>query len=111
GFDRVHVVDPLLLALRGDLGLVRPVIELHLGDAGDRADLTEIQLHLLEMLAHADRLEKVERLAIRHRASFALSLTTPFALIPLPFAERKGLGTRAESLILGFARFHDRRER
>ena len=39
GLDCAHVVDPLLLAFRWNLGLVRPVIKLHLGDARDRADL------------------------------------------------------------------------
>ena len=36
GLDRVHVVDPLLLALGRDLRLVRPVVELHLRDAARR---------------------------------------------------------------------------
>src|SRR5207249_7705395 len=44
--ERLDVVDPLLLALRRDLRLVRPVIELHLGDACDLADLAEIELDL-----------------------------------------------------------------
>ena len=43
---RVEVVEPLLLALRGDARLRRPVVELHLRDAGDLADLAEGELEL-----------------------------------------------------------------
>ena len=53
GLDRVHVVDPLLLALRRDLRLVRPVVELHLRDAREATHLAEIQLDLVEMLARS----------------------------------------------------------
>jgi hypothetical protein len=37
----------------------RPVIELHLGDAGDLADLAEIELHFAQVLCEIDRLEKI----------------------------------------------------
>ena len=71
GLDGVHVVDPLLLALRRDLRLVRPVVELHLRDAGDRAHLAEVELDLVEMLGQVDRLEQVDVLGVRHAwASF-----------------------------------------
>src|ERR1044072_6750974 len=60
GLERVHVVDPLLLALGRDLGLVRPVIELHLRDAGDLADLAEVQLDLVEVGRNVDRFEKMD---------------------------------------------------
>src|SRR6266511_3627109 len=50
GLDRVHVVDPLLLALRRDLRLVRPVVELHLRDARHLAHLAEVELDLVEVL-------------------------------------------------------------
>src|SRR5262249_872592 len=56
GLEGIHVVDALLLALRRDLSLVRPVVELHLRDAGDLANLTEIELHLVQMLGQVDRL-------------------------------------------------------
>ena len=56
GLDRVHVVDPLFPALRRDLGLVRPVVELHLRDARDLANLTEVELDLVEVLRQIDRL-------------------------------------------------------
>ena len=55
GLDRVHVVDPLLLALGRDLRLVRPVVELHLRDAGEPAHLAEVELDLVEMLCEVDR--------------------------------------------------------
>src|SRR6266545_7467297 len=57
--ERVDVVDPLLLPFGRDLRLVRPVIELHLRDARDLADLAEVQLDFAEVLGEVDRLEKV----------------------------------------------------
>src|SRR5215468_11972322 len=66
GLERVHVVDPLLLALGRDLGLVRPVVELHLRDAGNRTDLAEVQLDLVEVLSEVDRLEELDVLGVRH---------------------------------------------
>src|SRR5919201_604366 len=56
--ERVDVVDPLLLALRRNLRLVRPVIELHLRDTGDLADLPQVELDLVQMLDEVDRLEE-----------------------------------------------------
>ena len=50
GLERVDVVDPLLLALGRDLRLVRPVVELHLRDPGDLADLAEVELDLVQVL-------------------------------------------------------------
>src|SRR6266536_4490441 len=41
--EGIDVVDPLFFALGGDLCLVRPVVELHLRNARDLADLTEIE--------------------------------------------------------------------
>src|SRR5204863_5792703 len=49
GLERIDVVDPLLLALGRDLRLVRPVVELHLRDARDLANLAEIELDLVEL--------------------------------------------------------------
>src|SRR5581483_1222976 len=66
GLERVDVVDPLLLALRRDLRLVRPVIELHLRDARDLAHLSEIELDLVEMLGQVYRFEKIDLPADRH---------------------------------------------
>src|SRR5712691_2446038 len=57
--ERIDVVDALFLALGGNLRLVRPVIELHLGDACDLTDLAEIELHLAQVLSEINRLEKV----------------------------------------------------
>src|SRR4029079_10798268 len=57
--DRINVVDPLLLALRRDLGLVRPVVELHLRDACDLSDLTQIELDLLQVLGQIYRFKQV----------------------------------------------------
>src|SRR5207249_8617058 len=70
GLERVDVVDALLLALCRDLGLVRPVVQLHLGDASDLAHLTEIELELVEMLGQIDRLEEVDCPVVRHSALF-----------------------------------------
>src|SRR6185437_3029819 len=69
GLERVDVVDPLLLALGGNLGLVRPVVELHLRDPGDLADLPEVQLDLAEVVGQIDRFEKIDLPAHRHRPS------------------------------------------
>src|SRR5579862_647219 len=57
GLDRIHVVDALLLALGRNLRLVRPVVELHLRDAGDAAHLTEIKLDLVQVLGEIDRIQ------------------------------------------------------
>src|SRR5439155_26459880 len=54
GLDRVHVVDPLFATLRGNLSLVRPVVELHLRDACDLANLTQVELDLVQMLRKID---------------------------------------------------------
>src|SRR5213082_1385015 len=59
GLERVDVVDALLLALGRDLGLVRPIVELHLRDPGDLADLAEVQLDLVEVLSQIYWLEKI----------------------------------------------------
>src|SRR5918912_600759 len=67
GLERADVVDALLLARRRDLGLIRPVVELHLRDPGDLAHLAEIELDLLEMLGEIDRLQKVDVSADCHR--------------------------------------------
>ena len=66
GLERLDVVDPLLLALRRDLRLVRPVVELHLRDAGDLADLAQIELDLVEMLREVDWLENVDLCVVSH---------------------------------------------
>src|SRR5205085_5786471 len=49
GLEGLGVVQPLLAAARRDLRLQRPVVELHLGDPGDAADLPERQLELVQM--------------------------------------------------------------
>src|SRR5262249_29082924 len=64
--ESIDVVNPLLLALRRDLRLVRPVIELHLRDAGDLADLAQIELDLREVLGEIYRLKKVHLPADSH---------------------------------------------
>ena len=51
---------PLLLALRRDLRLVRPVVELHLRDARDLADLAQVELDLVEVLGEVDRFEQID---------------------------------------------------
>ena len=71
GLDRGHVVRALLAAVGRDLRLLRPVVELHLRDAGDLADLAERQLQPEQMVAHVDRLEEV---GVGHHARDA---TTP----------------------------------
>src|SRR5207244_1815580 len=68
GLEGVDVVDPLLLALGGDLRLVRPVVELHLRDAGDLADLTQVELDLVEVLREIDGFEKIDLPTYRHYA-------------------------------------------
>src|SRR4051794_10104574 len=60
GLEGVHVVDALLLTLGRDLGLVGPVVELHLRDPGDLAHLAEIELDFLEVLGEVHRLQKVD---------------------------------------------------
>src|SRR5919108_124798 len=75
GLERVHVVDALLLALGRDLRLVRPVVELHLRDPRDLADLAEVELDLVEVLRDVDRLEELGRLVVHHKGSFRLCLT------------------------------------
>src|SRR5205085_2881367 len=60
GLESVDVVDPLLLPLRRDLRLVRPVVELHLRDPGNLADLPKVELDLFEMLRQIDGFEKVD---------------------------------------------------
>src|SRR6266511_6308842 len=56
GLEGVDVVDALLLTLRRDLRLVRPVVELHLGDPGDLTDLTQIELDLRQVVGQIYRL-------------------------------------------------------
>src|SRR5207253_2509609 len=65
-----------LLAFGRDLGLVRPVVELHLRDPGDLADLPEVELDLVEMLCQIDGFEKIDLPAACHSA-LAASLTPP----------------------------------
>src|SRR5262249_19724249 len=64
--EGIDVVDSLLLALRRDLRLVRPVVELHLRYSGDLAHLAEIELHLVQMIRQVYRLKKVYLPADRH---------------------------------------------
>ena len=66
GLDRVDVVDPLLPPLGRDLGLVRPVVELHLRDPRDLAHLAEVELELVQMLGEVYRFQKVHLPAERH---------------------------------------------
>src|SRR2546430_422719 len=66
GLERVHVVDALLLPLGGNLGLVGPVIQLHLRDPRDLADLAQVELDLVEMLGNVDRLQEFSRLVVHH---------------------------------------------
>src|SRR3954469_5173180 len=72
GLERFHVVDALLLALGRDLGLVRPVVELHLRDPGDLAHLTEIELDLLEVLGKVHRLQKINVSADCHHVLISI---------------------------------------
>jgi len=66
GLDRIHVVDALLPALGRNLGLVRPVVQLHLRDAGDLAHLAEIELDLVQVLGEIDGLQEIGLRAWRH---------------------------------------------
>src|SRR5215210_3180480 len=68
--ERLDVVDPLLLALRRDLRLVRPVVELHLRDARDLADLPEVELDLVQVLREVDGLENVHLCVVSHADPF-----------------------------------------
>ena len=87
------VVDPLLLALGRDLRLVRPVVELHLRDAGDPADLAEVELDLVEMLGEVDRLEDVDLLVVSHTDPFSTMRSRPPETIYTLFP-RLGKGNR-----------------
>src|SRR5436305_2420925 len=71
GLERVDVVDALLLALGRNLGLVRPVVELHLGDPCDLADLAEVELHLREVVCEIYRFKQVHLSADRHIDTFS----------------------------------------
>src|SRR3954451_14065995 len=71
GLERVNVVDALLLALGRNLGLVRPVVELHLRDPRDLADLAEVELHLVEVLCEIYRFKQVHLSADRHIDTFS----------------------------------------
>src|SRR2546421_5337435 len=57
--ERVDVVDALLLTLCRDLRLVRPVVQLHLRNPCDLADLPEIKLHLRQMIGEIYRFKEV----------------------------------------------------
>src|SRR5207302_1502106 len=70
GLERVDVVDALLLALRRDLGLVGPVVELHLRNSRDLANLAEIELELVEVRREIDRFEKVDLPCESHTRTF-----------------------------------------
>src|SRR5438034_1572170 len=70
GLERIDVVDALLLALRRDLGLVGPVVELHLRDPRDLTDLAQVELDLPEVLGQIDRLEEIDLSARGHRCPF-----------------------------------------
>src|SRR5581483_5345011 len=71
--EGLDVVDPLLLPLGRNLGLVRPVVELHLRDHGDLTDLSEIELDLVKMLRQIDGFEKIDLPADCHSALAASS--------------------------------------
>src|SRR5919201_5688475 len=55
--ERVRVVEALLAAARRDARAERPVVELHLRDASDPADLAEGQLELVEVLRQVEGAE------------------------------------------------------
>src|SRR2546421_2175332 len=67
GLERVHVVDALFLTLGRNLGLVGPVVQLHLRDPRDLADLAQVELDLVEMGGNVDRLQEIGRLFVHHR--------------------------------------------
>src|SRR3954454_18197901 len=71
GLERVDVVDALLLALGRNLRLVRPVVELHLRDPCDLADLAEVELHLREVVCEIYRFKQVHLSADRHIDTFS----------------------------------------
>src|SRR5205085_523494 len=125
--DRVHVVDPLLLALRRDLRLVRPVVELHLRDARKPAHLAQVELDLVEVLCEIDWLEQIYVLGIRHpnvprrrtnpsTATYIALLRKREGLKPLflcgNLGVHGGLGLRNpfDDLVLVIARVDDRSE-
>src|SRR5205809_7310664 len=66
GLERVHVVDALLLSLGGDLGLVRPVVQLHLRDPSHLAHLAEVELDLVQMIDQVYRFQEVNLSRERH---------------------------------------------
>src|SRR5581483_1737311 len=87
--ERVHVVDPLLLALRRNLRLVRPVVELHLRDSRNPADLAQVQLDLVEMFREIDWLQQLDLPRVGH-ASTPSGLYHPgLRLIPASFQKGK----------------------
>src|SRR5437588_7885500 len=93
-FEGLDVVDALLLALGRNLGLVRPVIELHLRDARDLAHLPEVELDLAEMLSEVDRLEKIDLPWDCHFAR----LFVPWTLTPR-FKDIQGESARGKMLL------------
>src|SRR5262249_44225112 len=90
GLERVDVVDPLLLALGRNLGLVLPVVQLHLRDPGDLADLTQVELNLVEVLGEVDRLKELNVLAVGH-------VTSPYGGRPAAFPAFEHTATPLQS--------------
>ena len=86
GLERLDVVNPLLLAFGRDLGLVRPVVELHLRDPGDLANLAEIELDLVEMLGEVDGLENVHLCVVSHADPFIGGYDDPSGRTYTPFS-------------------------
>jgi len=56
--QRFDVVEPLLVPLRGNTRLVRPVVELHLRDPRRPADLTDRELDRLEPSTEREHVAK-----------------------------------------------------
>ena len=57
--DRIGVVEPLLDAERGDGGALGPEIELHLGDASDRAHLPDGEEHVVDARGDVHRAKQI----------------------------------------------------
>ena len=57
--DGVRVVEPLLDAERGDRRALRPEVELHLRDAGDRAHLPDREEHLADARRDIDGAQQI----------------------------------------------------
>src|SRR5207344_676632 len=82
-----------------DVRLVRPVVELHLRDSRDLADLAEIELELVQMLGDIVRFEELGSLAVDNSTSLGEMRQPPLKVIPLffEFVKRERLRSEASA--------------